>query len=214
MPPVVPADSRTAGKNAAGPKSAANKVAETGLAEIGLAETKPAKTGLAETEPAETRSAGVKAKKGKKKPAAPPEQAMTEILRADAPDLTEVLVVDEPPPNPTHAVQTRNAAIAALIVSVVVALSTGADLHYPGRMAFTVLFAGFVSGWVAVAYIRFRERLVEIVASVALSASMGIILAMTQLQTHLWHSRIWVTAWAVLAAGAAIPHILRKGRDL
>jgi hypothetical protein len=157
-------------------------------------------------------------KKDKKKPAGPPEQAMTEILRTDgappAQALTEVLVVDEPPPNPKHAVQTRNAAIAALIISVVVALSTAADLHYPGRMAFTVLFAGIVPGWVAVAYIRFRERLVEIVSSVALSAAMGIIIAMTQLQTHLWHSRIWVTAWAVLAAGAAVPHILRKGRDL
>ena len=92
-------------------------------------------------------------------------------------------------------------------------MSTATDLHYPGRMAFTVLFAGIVPGWVAVAYIRFRERLLEIVSAVGLSVAMGIILAMTQLQAHLWHSRVWVTVWAVAAAGAAVPHILRKGRD-
>ncbi|MFD0524739.1 hypothetical protein [Paractinoplanes durhamensis] len=156
-----------------------------------------------------------KDKKDKKKAVDPNE---TTVLKTDDaavdPSRTSILVVDDPPPNPRHALQTRNIAIGVLVWSVVVALGTAIDLHYPGRMAFTVLFAGFVPGWVAVAYIRFRERLVEIIGSVALSVAMGIILAMTQLQSHAWNPRIWVTVWAVLAAGGAVPHILRKGRAL
>ncbi|GIF25892.1 lysophospholipase L1-like esterase [Actinoplanes tereljensis] len=103
----------------------------------------------------------------------------------------------------------RPLAIVAMVISLLVAGSTAVNIAFPGRAVLLVAFVLVVPGWVAVSYIRFRERLVEITASIALSISMGLLLAMLQLVTHFWHPRIAVILWAVATAAGALPHLLR-----
>jgi uncharacterized membrane protein len=101
-------------------------------------------------------------------------------------------------------------ATAALVISLAVAVGTGFDLSYPGRAVVTVLFALVVPGWVAVSYVRFRERLVEIIAAVSLSIALGILIAMTQVLIHAWHPRFVVAGWALATAVAAVPLVRRR----
>ncbi|HEV7755662.1 MAG TPA: hypothetical protein VGO94_07355 [Mycobacteriales bacterium] len=114
-----------------------------------------------------------------------------------ADDPTQLLEpVEEPAPGSPRA-----PALVALVLAVVVGVGTAADVHYPGRLPATVLFAAVVPGWSVLAYLRLPDRALAAILSVVASVAVFVLIAQGMVLAHAWRPEVAVV---VLAAGSGV----------
>lgn len=104
----------------------------------------------------------------------------------------------------------RITAYCLLAVCFGTVLFVAADLDFPLRPLFVLVFVTVVPGWSLISYVNVRHVSVTWISAVGLSLSICLVFAQMLVLTHWWHPAAGVVALACGSAALLVHHVVRS----